>query len=200
MNKIRTKHLDLGCGDNPRNPFLADDLYGVDIVERYDTKLQFEYKTCNLSLEKLPFLDNYFDSVSAYDLLEHIPRVHMEKGLTRFPFVELMSEIYRVLKLGGQLFALTPVYPKESAFVDPTHVNFISKGTYKYFVSPYNWAKMYGFAGSFIKIRVSVVNFEMVEKKFSIVKMAVLRFLNLVFPERKQHILWILSANKVVTK
>lgn len=26
-----TKTLDLGCGPNPRNPYNADELYGIDI-------------------------------------------------------------------------------------------------------------------------------------------------------------------------
>ena len=193
---MRSKHLDLGCGKSPRNPFSADDVYGVDIIERYDPNLNFVFKKCNLSLEKLPFQDDYFDSVSAYDLFEHIPRVHMESGLTRFPFVELMSEIHRVLKPSGQLFALTPVYPKEAAFIDPTHVNFISKNAHKYFISPYNWAIMYGFVGDFRKIRVSIVNFEMEEKQFPFFKKVVLELFNFVSPRRKQHIVWHLAANK----
>jgi len=28
---MKTKTLDLGCGVNPRNPFNADELFGVDI-------------------------------------------------------------------------------------------------------------------------------------------------------------------------
>lgn len=188
--------MDLGCGDNPRNPFSADDLYGIDIKERHDPNLKFVYKTCNLSLEKLPFPDSYFDSVSAYDLLEHIPRVHMENGVTRFPFVDLMSEIHRVLKPGGQLHALTPVYPKESAFIDPTHVNFITKNAHRYFVAPSNMAKMYGYTGSFNKIRVAVVFFLLEEKRLSLVKTLFLRLFNVLLPRRKQHILWHFSANK----
>ena len=194
MNK--TKHLDLGSGSNPRNPFFADELYGVDIIDFNDTKLNFVYKKCNLGYDKLQFEDSYFDSVSAYDLLEHITRVHMENGSTQFPFVNLMSEIYRVLKPNGQLYAITPVYPKDSAFVDPTHVNFISRNSHKYFILPHNWAKMYGFKGSFVKKRVSIVNFEMEEKKFHFIKKNILIIMSIIFPRRKQHIVWHFTANK----
>ena len=47
-----------------------------------------------------------------------------------------MNEIYRVLKPNGIFYGITPVYPKESVFVDPTHVNFITKNSFKYFVYP----------------------------------------------------------------
>ena len=30
---MSSKTLDLGCGSTPRNPFNADELYGVDIVD-----------------------------------------------------------------------------------------------------------------------------------------------------------------------
>ena len=31
---MTTKHLDIGCGSNPRNPFAYDELYGVDIIKQ----------------------------------------------------------------------------------------------------------------------------------------------------------------------
>jgi hypothetical protein len=30
----KTKHLDVGCGRDPRNPFNCDELHGVDIVDK----------------------------------------------------------------------------------------------------------------------------------------------------------------------
>lgn len=192
----KTRHLDLGSGLNPRNPFFADELYGIDIIEIIDLNLNFIYNQCNLCSEKLPFEDNYFDSISGYDIFEHILRIQIESGITRFPFVEIMSEIYRVLKPNGQLYAITPVYPKESAFVDPTHVNFISNNTYKYFTTPHNWAKIYGFKGNFEKIRVSIVNFEIETKHFTLSKKNILTLINMFFSRRKQHIVWHFSAKK----
>ena len=32
--EMTTKHLDLGCGSNPRNPFACDELYGIDIIKQ----------------------------------------------------------------------------------------------------------------------------------------------------------------------
>ena len=152
-----TKHLDLGCGTNPRNPFDADEVFGVDIraPENGDGE---HFKVANLTIQPIPFPDDYFDSVSAYDFLEHIPRVIIYNEKTRLPFVELMNEIYRVLKPSGELYALTPYFPKESSFIDPTHVNFITKKTHRYFVKPDLMADMYGFKGNFEALRVQPVN------------------------------------------
>ena len=44
-----------------------------------------------------------------------------------------MNEIYRVLKPGGTFYAITPYYPRDEAFVDPTHVNIITNKTHTYF-------------------------------------------------------------------
>ncbi len=76
------------------------------------------------------------------------------------PFVNLMNEIFRVLKPGGRFYALTPAYPKQSAFVDPTHVNIITRKTHKYFTVPDNWGVMYGFHGTFEIIRTGWRNFD----------------------------------------
>ena len=191
------KHLDLGCGKNPRNKFDAGDLYGVDIIDYPFENMDFNYKKCNLITENLPFQDNYFDSVSAYDLFEHIIRVHFINENLEFPFINLMSEIYRVLKPNGQLYAITPFYPRDSAFVDPTHVNFISKNTHKYFTAPFNWAKMYGFKGSFENLRVRIVQFELEEEQYTIMKNLILKLLNFIYPKRMQHIVWHFSAIKI---
>ncbi|HAH53914.1 MAG TPA: class I SAM-dependent methyltransferase [Flavobacterium sp.] len=192
------KHLDLGCGANPRNPFNAEFLYGVDIRNRLNSSdsSKFTYKSANLTLEKIPFEDNFFDSISAYDFLEHIPRLICNEGKVVFPFVDLMTEIFRVLKPEGQFYAITPVFPKESVFVDPTHVNFISKNSHKYFVSPHNWASMYGFNGSFRVIRVEVVNFSYEEDNSSSFKKFLKKILINFISNSKQHIVWHFSAIK----
>jgi len=99
-----TKHLDVGCGLKPRNPFDRIELYGIDIVDQQDT--DFYYTKCNVLLEKLPFDEATFDSISCYDFLEHIPRLSVEQHNTRFPFVEFMNEVYRVLKPGGLFYVI----------------------------------------------------------------------------------------------
>lgn len=148
-----TRHLDLGCGGKPRNPYRADLLYGVDLAAPAGDE---RFRSANLALEPIPFADGYFDSVSAYDFFEHIPRVlpTADGRATRAPFVELMNEVWRVLKAGGLLYASTPAFPHSMAFQDPTHVNIITRDTHLYFTRPQLLARIYGFHGEFIARRV----------------------------------------------
>ena len=142
---MRTKTLDLGCGLKPRNPFNADELFGIDIRPNENQNI----KIADLAIEAIPFPDDHFDYVSAYDFIEHIPRVIYNPN-RRFSFIELMNEIYRVLKMGGTFASFTPAFPKEAAFVDPTHVNIITENTFPlYFDNKNRWGKDYGFIGSF---------------------------------------------------
>jgi SAM-dependent methyltransferase len=92
-----------------------------------------------------------FGSVSAFDFIEHMPRVlnGPMPNTTCFPFVRLMDEVWRVLAPGGLFYALTPCYPSREAFQDPTHVNIITEGTHSYFCGEQPLARMYGFNGRF---------------------------------------------------
>ena len=69
-------------------------------------------------------------------------------------YIQLMNEIWRVLEPNGLFYGVTPAYPSHKSFVDPTHVNFISKKTHEYFVGNSPLARMYGFKGYFDVVRV----------------------------------------------
>lgn len=155
MQVKQSNHLDLGCGPNPKNPYGCSQLYGIDIRDDLpDTPKQsnFILAKANLAFEKIPFEDNFFSSVSAFDFLEHIPRqlyIDRDQKII-YPFIELMNEIWRVLAPGGRFLASTPGYPANAAFVDPTHVNFITKSTHEYFCGNPPGARAYDFRGEFI--------------------------------------------------
>ncbi|NUS38457.1 MAG: methyltransferase domain-containing protein [Lysobacter sp.] len=143
------RHLDLGCGKFPRNPYARGTLCGVDIrpLQASDA---FDYRIANLSLQPIPWEDGSFGSVSAYDFIEHVPRLLADgHGGTRFPFIEVMDEVWRVLAPGGLFYALTPAYPHAAAFTDPTHVNIVTAETHEYFCGDAPMARMYGFRGTF---------------------------------------------------
>lgn len=159
------KHLDLGCGKFPRNPYARTRLCGVDIRAPDSDRTgsnhvggnhDVEYRIANLVLHPIPYDDDSFGSVSAYDFIEHVPRVMstMDGQDTRFPFVELMQQIWRVLAPGGRLYALTPAWPYAAAFGDPTHVNIVTLHTHEYFCGEAPMARMYGFQGKFKALRV----------------------------------------------
>lgn len=149
------KHLDLGCGMKPRNPFNAEEIFGVDVNPTV-TEIGERFKCANLVLDGIPFEDSFFDSISAFDLLEHIPRqaIDFQSRITRQPFIELMDEIHRTLRPNGIFYALTPAYPAVQAFQDPTHVNFITQDTHHYFCGEFPLAKSYGFKGQFEVLEV----------------------------------------------
>lgn len=148
-----TRHLDLGCGAIPRNPYGRDEVFGIDLGSAPAASSSgATIVSANLATQGIPFADGHFHSVSAYDFLEHVPRVLSDAtgSGVRFPFIDLMNEVSRVLAPGGLFYALTPAYPAPEAFVDPTHVNFLTARSHLYFVGPQPLGRMYGFHGHFI--------------------------------------------------
>lgn len=80
----------------------------------------------DLAVEPIPYDDYTFDMVEASQVLEHIPTQlrwkEDGKWHLKFPRVDVMREIYRVLKTGGVLLASVPVgHPNWAQ--DPTHVD-----------------------------------------------------------------------------
>ncbi len=195
-----TKHLDLGCGLKPRNPYHAQTTYGCDVREINVgvEELGFVYQKVNLVMEPIPYPDSFFDSVSAYDFLEHVPRqLVLPDGKMSNPFVNLMNEIHRVLVPGGRLLALTPAFPHVSAFTDPTHVNFITADTHQYFVGHQRSGAMYGFTGAFDVIQVRR---EATENAYKLDqpewRKSLRRAHRLIFAKGLSHMMWELSAIK----
>ncbi len=144
-DNLNSKTLDLGCGGVPRNPFQADLLYGIDIRDSANPNIA----RADLAQERIPHGDASMDYITAFDFIEHVPRVVYLPQI-RYSFIELMNEVYRILTPGGLFLAQTPVYPFSACFTDPTHVNPITSETFsQYFDDQRQWGRMYGFNGAF---------------------------------------------------
>ncbi len=148
----RGTHVDLGAGRFPRNPLRSQLVIGVDILAEAPFQ---ETSTLRYARTRpgaaLPLTTASADSISAYDFLEHLPRHAIRQdGTSGNYFIEIMNEVHRVLRPGGLFIALTPCFPAESTFVDPTHVNHIAVGTIDYFAGPAHARALgYGFEGQF---------------------------------------------------
>lgn len=158
-----TINLDIGCGSNPRNPYSAQILVGLDIdFGKYTNKDGVKLITHDFIASPLPFPDSSFTYVSAYDVLEHIPRI-IYTPERKLPFVQIMNEISRILKPGGKFYSSTPYYPHKEAFMDPTHVNFVTAETFThYFDSRNNWAGSYGYEGCLNVISMAAASFHLI--------------------------------------
>ena len=161
VNRDIRRTLDLGCNEFIRNPFKADDLYGVD----FKGNKELNISSWDANVDFLPFPDNFFDYVTAYDFLEHVLRIlylptsqnNPKPYLVRYPFVELMNEIHRVLKPNGFFSSCTPMYPEAAAFSDPTHVNYLDQSTFlNYFDTEKRWGSLYGFTAEGFNFRPAV--------------------------------------------
>lgn len=197
MKEKEGTHLDLGCGKSPRNPYCYKSLHALDIYQPHDLPNDIIFAKANLALQPIPYPDCSFDSVSAFDFIEHVPRIlAINQESTKFPFVELMSEIWRVLKPNGMFYALTPAFPHGAAFHDPTHVNFITSSTHKYFCGLDARAIDYGFKGNFEAVRVEWIRGDDAFNQPD--KLVLLKrwYLNHFKKRKLSHLIWELKAIK----
>jgi SAM-dependent methyltransferase len=152
-------------------------------------------------LEPLPFPNSYFESVSAYDVLEHLSRDH--QGVNEFIFY--MNELHRVLKPGGKALFVFPGYPYNDAFSDPTHINFITESTLDYFIGDNSKGGYAGITTSFSTVtnkrlrvwkkwvngclEIPDQNVITARRRLSLIKREVVRIL------KPQHRIWILEKS-----
>jgi 2-polyprenyl-3-methyl-5-hydroxy-6-metoxy-1,4-benzoquinol methylase len=100
---ISGKALDIGCGTGYGTRYLYNlgiDVRGIDVspnVVSYASRHYAGPEYAQSSAERLPFPDGTFDSITAFEVIEHVPDPQ-----------KAISEIRRVLKKGGRLFTSTP--------------------------------------------------------------------------------------------
>ena len=101
----RKRLLDLGCGLGRHSIFFdakgfrvtAIDLseYGVNHLREWQKKNGVDFRTVVGDMKKLPFADNAFDCIYSYHVMSHTDT----EGIK-----QIMSEIRRVLRPGGEIY------------------------------------------------------------------------------------------------
>lgn len=94
----RGKVIDLGCGSAPYKEYIlkkANEYIGVDWQNCIHNKENINV-FCNIS-NKLPFCDECADTVTAFQVLEHLPEPNL-----------FLSECNRILKHDGCLIITVP--------------------------------------------------------------------------------------------
>jgi len=111
------KELLIGCGSNWKKRLTVDgtedwtSLTTLDYNEMH--KPDIEWDLMNMPL---PFADDSFDEIHAYEVLEHTG----QQGDYKFFFAQF-SEFYRLLKSNGHLLVTCPSKNSKWALGDPSH-------------------------------------------------------------------------------
>ena len=116
--------LDIGCGDAKQANFVGMDrrkLPGVDIV--HDAQV-FPYPIPK---------DSCFQILLSH-LWEHIEPKYR---------IDLMDELWRIMKDKGQLMIASPYYQSLGALQDPTHYGCPTEATFSYFDPSYPLYQIY---------------------------------------------------------
>ncbi len=106
--------LDIGCGGNKQKGFIGMDarkLEGVDIVHNLE---EFPY----------PIPADSCGTILGSHIIEHIKPWYT---------IPLFEELWRMMKVGGQLVLTTPYAGSAGFWQDPTHCNGFNEATFQYF-------------------------------------------------------------------
>lgn len=115
------QELLIGCGSEHTKRLMMDgesewtNLTTLDIAESHKPDIVWD-----LLDMPLPFPDNFFDEIHAYEVLEHTGA----QGDYKF-FFKQFEEFYRILKPGGYLMATCPSRHSPWAWGDPSHTRII---------------------------------------------------------------------------
>jgi len=118
MGSIR-EALNLGCGNDYRESI--EDIHWVNADSgkcKKDVHMNMEWHTW-------PFKDDTFDLIEAIQVLEH---------MHKYKFIDVIREMYRVTKDGGEWLIAVPHAFSDNFITDPTHRMPFSTRTMDYLV------------------------------------------------------------------
>jgi len=142
----KTKWLDIGCGQGflvleaLRNDI---DAYGIDISKYALENSLIIDRVRYGSITNIPFEDEMFDVISAFDVVEHVNQRDAAKAF---------SEMHRVLRCNGLLILTTPNPCAMGNWVyDLTHVNVRPANYWKMMLARHGFKIKMKYIPSFIK-------------------------------------------------
>ena len=120
------RELLLGCGTRRTKgiwseeiPEHFENLVTLDLMATHKPDVEWDMNDL-----PLPFDDNSFDEIHAYEVLEHTG----QQGDWRFFFAQF-NDFWRILRPGGYLCASVPMWDQEWAWGDPGHTRVITPKT-----------------------------------------------------------------------
>ena len=129
--------LDLGCGKKKREGTI-----GVDHSDRHEADIVHD-----LNLFPYPFEANSIDYIYIDNCLEHLNSP-----------MDVMAEIYRILKPEGGVKVIVPYFRSHFAFIDPTHKNFFTVDSFAYYDPSSIICKRYDYTDTRFNIEKIVFN------------------------------------------
>jgi len=119
--------LNLGCGSKIEDKAVNVDKYsavGIDVVH-------------DLDVIPYPFESASFDEVILDNVLEHLEKP-----------IDVLDEIYRLLKVGGTTKIVVPYFRSLWSYVDPTHKSWYTVHSFDYAVKGTETSKKYMYTKS----------------------------------------------------